>query len=746
MPAFQNDADLDALAGAVLARLRGLDQPRPDLPQGVPLVPERPNLPDLLPRRRLGVAGIELTQAIQHHGAAGQSHGADNAVPLVALKTMVARVYPWASRGVALSGDPGIGRVTGELLLMVGTRVAYRTGPTREDGVRVGSQALLDRTLWDRETTLVMPDGSGLGLRLVHRNASLNFIVPAYFCRAGRAEVVVRLWPVDEGPQSNVAIVASEPATFLAVDAPRLALVRVNWDNGMGTVSRPSDVAMLDTVRAAEPRLPFPYFDTTILSLELTRTGSFAQPSTAGGCNARWTALMPDLEEMGFWTRLFQLGSLVYGMLGRGELATWSGEFNSGCRIGGGAGSFVGEIDTFAHEIGHAYGRAHVAVAGDSRNDTAYPNYGGSATSIGEVGVDTSAVPPRLLPPDDTHDIMSYGRPQWTSPYTYRALLDGRAQHQSVRADPRRVSGWLLMTVRIHRTLAGAFTVETKKSIRVTAPGSVPPVRGGRPSPFTLSLIDRDDRLLAARPLMYLDPQGCGCQEHGHVDADRAPFVDFVEALPWPDDDEVAGVVVHHGREPIAVIRVGECPSLEIGEVRLDDAHVSLDWQASHERTSPAIIVFFSGDDGETWEPVAVDPAPPLRLPVASLRGGQHCRLRVLASAELCSVARETASFDLPQSGRRVHIAPQACDCLPADQPVTLRALVDSRGVGPVSVDQVHWQSSVQGPLGAGLDITVRLDPGVHEVTVTVPDGLGRSISERAIIIVGGRPVAGRQS
>jgi len=547
----------------------------------------------------------------------------------------------------------------------------------------------------------------------------------------------VRLWPLDEGPQSTLAVVASEPATFLEVEAPRLALVRVSWDNGMGTVSRPSDAAMLATVRAAEPRLPFPYFDTTILGIELTRTGSFAQPSTAGGCNAQWTALMPDLEELGFWTRLFQLGSIVYGMLGRGELATWSGDVNAGCRIGGGAGSFVGEIDTFAHEIGHAYGRSHVAVAGDAGNDTAYPKYGGSATSIGEVGVDTSSVPPQLLLPAVTHDIMSYPVPQWTSPYTYRALLDARSAHQSERADPRRVRGWLLATLRVHRTLAGTFTLEARKLLRVDAPGTVPPVRGGRRSPFTLSLLGRDDRILTARPLIYLDSQGCGCQEHGAHDADREPSLDFVEAIPWPAE-EVVGVAVHHGREPLQVIRVGDCPTLEVGQPRVEDGVLSVDWRASHERTPPTVVVLFSDDDGVRWEPVALDAQAPLRLPLGAVRGGDRCRIRVVASAELCSVTLDSEPFPMPASGRRVYVAPLVCSCLAADRPVTLRALVDTRGLGAPPLEAVQWHSNVQGELGAGLDLSVHLDVGTHDVSVSLPDGLGGTVSDRAIIVVGG--------
>ena len=129
MPTPLDASELDAIADVVIARLRGPDRPLPGLPDQVPLVPERPQLPDLLPRRRLGVAGIELTQVIQHHGAAGQSYGVDNGVPLVALKTLVARVYPWATRGTTLTGAATVGRVSARMIVSSAARPEAKANP-----------------------------------------------------------------------------------------------------------------------------------------------------------------------------------------------------------------------------------------------------------------------------------------------------------------------------------------------------------------------------------------------------------------------------------------------------------------------------------------------------------------------------------------------------------------------------------------------------------------------------------------
>jgi hypothetical protein len=85
--------------------------PRPQLPE-IPFPPEE--LPELLPRTKLVIQGLELTQSIQHYGT---GHGAENSVPLVALKPMVVRAYSYVQPGL-LSADSLSGqRITGELIL-----------------------------------------------------------------------------------------------------------------------------------------------------------------------------------------------------------------------------------------------------------------------------------------------------------------------------------------------------------------------------------------------------------------------------------------------------------------------------------------------------------------------------------------------------------------------------------------------------------------------------------------------------
>ena len=176
--------ELDALVAAVAQRLGASFPNRPVQPdlERPPLLWDPPNqLPgELWPRRHLALAGLELTQSIQYNGSIGVSYGDDNSIPLVALKPLVVRAYPYVQPGIAEPDTLTGARVTGELVLSVGDRVIYSTGPTRAVGARLGARNDLSRELWDAELTVSGGGPGELALRLLHVNSSLNFIVPAW--------------------------------------------------------------------------------------------------------------------------------------------------------------------------------------------------------------------------------------------------------------------------------------------------------------------------------------------------------------------------------------------------------------------------------------------------------------------------------------------------------------------------------------------------------------------------------------
>jgi hypothetical protein len=747
---LQDPSSLDGVADAIAQRILqqlGSGVPMPDLdePQ-LPSLPRRDDLGGLRLHASLAIAGVELTQSIQYSSAAGGGYGPDNSVPLVALKQLVARVYPAVRAG--LIGDQLSGsRVSGELTVSVGDRVLYRTGPTRAIGARVGPQRSLDSTLWDQELTFpVSSGGSGLSeqVRWETLNASLNFVVPAYYCRRGGAVVSVRIWVLLPGGSRGTGTDWWQRVTFLDVAAPRICVVRVNWTNSAGTTFTPSDADMLGSMSLAERILPFPYFETKILPTAQTSSAAFAVgASSPGACNAAWDRLVAELGVLGIFTALFGLGDIVVGFVPSAAIPPGSTNIVIGCGRGG-AGFFVGQDIALAHELGHLYQRPHVAVPGDPSNDTSYPNYGGSNRSIGEVGIDTGTEPPTLFDPTVTVDLMAYpvkSEQQWISPYTYQKILDARGLHQSAPANPARVRTRLVLGVRLERT----GVVKVRRALRVDAAGDVARQWEGATSPLSVDVLDANGAPLLTHHLLYVAPRGsgcgcgcgAGCGGGGPVPAGREPWLDMDEVLEWPDG--AASLAFHTGGEPVHTVTVGEAPRLEVSRPERADGAIRLRWSVRHRRETPSIAVLFTGDDGQTWWPIAIDP-PESELEVAEdgLPAGGSSRFRIIASAELQSAVVDTEIVDLAPAPRRIHIIAPDDTCGLAAGPVRLTAVLDLRGHAPLQAHDLQWRSDIDGDLGVGAAITAHLSAGTHQVTVSGPDGIGGTLQEVAIIIVGG--------
>jgi hypothetical protein len=89
------------------------------------------------------------------------------------------------------------------------------------------------------------------------------------------------------------------------------------------------------------------------------------------------------------------------------------GRVASGVGFGGRA-----DVETFAHEIGHAHGRMHAPCGGPAGIDPSYPNESGE---IGTWGYDERR---RAFVSPRSFDFMGYCNPEWVSEYTYAALWD----------------------------------------------------------------------------------------------------------------------------------------------------------------------------------------------------------------------------------------------------------------------------------------------------------------------------------
>jgi hypothetical protein len=224
------------------------------------------------------------------------------------------------------------------------------------------------------------------------------------------------------------------------------------------------------------------------------------------------------------------------------------------------------------------------------------------------------------------------------------------------------------------------------------------------------------------------------------VPLEREPFYDLHEAIEWPGD-QVAAIALHNGRELLATIEVGEPPRVELSGPERRDQLLALRLHADHARVRPSVVLLFSGDDRATWQPVAFDP-PNGEVLVESerLQGGERCFFRAVATAELRAASADSSSFELPRSRRRLYLRLPDSQCPISPGAVPLSAMIDCRGLGAVTPDEIRWQSDLEGDLGVGYEVAPQLHEGRHVITVTAPDGRGGSLTERGIIVVGGRP------
>jgi hypothetical protein len=333
---------------------------------------------------------------------------------------------------------------------------------------------------------------------------------------------------------------------------------------------------------------------------------------------------------------------------------------------------------------------------------------------------------------------MSYKQPQWVSPYTYLKILNNRDNHMSVAADPRKVRPLLIVAFEVNRIAGGSRKIDKIKAHVVQGPGMVPSPRRSTARDWSIDLVDANDRIIASHAcrLPAMLGGGCRCCD-GVGDIERAPRLDFVEAVEW--SEEVTRIQINRGDSQIASLDVGEAPSVEISGPERQEGSLILHVRVHHPRSDVSLAVLFTGNDGETWSPVAIDPEQnePLVVDASSLPGGESCRFRAVATAEFRAASADSDSFSLPRTDRRLLIDAEEVHCEPGR--VDLTAMIDLRGHKGVAPHEVVWHSDLAGELGRGHMLSVDLEEGRHVITATIPGGASDRIEATGIIIVGGR-------
>jgi hypothetical protein len=637
--------------------------------------------PPRAPTSNLTIAGIERTQAIQFFFLNGQGSGAgaDNSVPLVADKALTLRVYVNRSE---IPGLPAPAYITGEVSFAGASSIAAFTPiPAR-------AASAIDRG---------------------NVNHTLNFLIPASACHG----IVTFTVTVFDAAHPGEPAYTSQPETltvrFDAVDLPRVHGVLINY-TGLGlNLPAPTGIDLIETMGFAGQVFPVSGFNYTGCTVV-----QFPFDLTLGGrdyCGIGWNLLITLLSNL---RELSETDDIYLGLLPAGVPTN---EF-TGCGGNGVAAAFVGSEVDVAHEMCHAFGRAHAPCGDPSDPDDNYPTYASyPAGSIGEFGFNTQTN--RVFDPNTARDLMSYCGPPWVSPYTYlglrNSILNSAAAGDALAPGRKKVRAeYLHLNFRVFAD--GRF--ELLPSFHLEGLTSGPDPRAV--TSLWCDLVGSDGQVLETHQ----------CHLHDrHKQGDGHEGI-FQERVSW-----------HAAAQAIAIRRHREiCHRYEMGEMPPEftvratrrtgrgNNLMIIQWEPSIEDYPWSYFIRYSHNDGATWRAVAANlTVSKFVVNCDLLAGGEKCFFQVGASSGIRTRLAKTEAFTLPVKAASAHILlPVPNASFEVGEPVVLRGGGFSPDFGTTPFDNVLWSSRVDGHLGNGYEHVVSsLSCGRHRITLSVPDGLG---------------------
>lgn len=663
---------------------------------------------------RFKFLGLEVVQATQDM---------QGSVPLIAGKPTIVRVY------LAVEGTASIANVTGAL-------TATRPGA---GGVSSTLNSANDATI----------NSSPLQAKRLDANASLNFVLPDAWIRAGTAHFQLSKLYI-QGSQSTLPCIgctnpdANAPYWLqfqltkpLKVVLAPYAYTRSNttpdilfapmltlqFVNNVFPLSGdfPSDAAGIKVVRI----LPMRSTDRNLATFD-----------AAGDFQDELEDLASDvLDQYGSDVRLFGMTPCFpcAGAAGSGRVAygdSWAME-NGIIPL-----EKVPDYgEHWAHEFGHTFGRAHLSndhnevAGGDVDLGSPYAHGG-----IGEPGVAISTMQwlgsPHLIPPyppDGTHahDFMSYGRsPRWVSPYTYKALFSKLRVTQAFALAPPAPVEKLVVGGRIaadgRTTLRPFHRVTTRSSTSVGARGA-----------FSVELFDVAGRVTLTH---RFDAQ--------KVEHSPQRTLSFTEFVPWRAGTQK--IVVKRGGTVLASRAVSlNTPRLQITSPVGGDAwgaKAVVRWQAADDDGDRlTFAVLYNAGRDQSWIPIANGvTANEVTIDTSLLPGSNAARIRVRATDGVNTTIAESRPFNVADKPPLTGILnPRGEKPVARGTPIDLTGFAYDPEDGVLSGDRLTWTSDRERLIGRGGRLKTRLRSlGRHVITLTATDSRGRSVTSHTFVRV----------
>ena len=404
---------------------------------------------------------------------------------------------------------------------------------------------------------------------------------------------------------------------------------------------------------------------------------------------------------------------------------------------------------TFTHELYHNYYQDHLADGFANQTCDALPGADAGTGQIGLVGWDTGAGAPVPATKLDVMVPAQVTTAAWQAPARYTLFWNLWSPARESALDACHFDWWSLERDRflpfgpVGTPRQPAPRLFVSGSIRPDGTGELLPawelVRGiavdaaARQGSFSVALIGLDGRVVARRRF----------EAHFFGDSLQPVPHSFSFVLPVPRDARgrrnLSEIRLRRGQKVLDSIPVTkEPPRLQIldpspGQTPVLDKPFALRWAAADadggSRHGLHFAVQYSPDKGEHFVGIANNVrGQQLLLDPQLLPGGSDVQLRVLATDGLNTAEAVVGPFLVPRKAPTVEIVSPPKDpmlLVAAGRSVTLLGTGESPDDGVMPGQRLRWDSDLQGELGAGLNIEVRLTEGLHTITLTGEDKAG---------------------
>ena len=248
-------------------------------------------------------------------------------------------------------------------------------------------------------------------------------------------------------------------------------------------------------------------------------------------------------------------------------------------------------------------------------------------------------------------------------------------------------------------------------------------------SPLRVDLVDERGRVLLRHRLAISPFCADGTRINQLAVLGKVPFPPGTQTMQFYRDD----VLVHEFAVPegMPVVRLLWEPQKPVTGRQL------VAWSGQHPEKRPLTYALrYSHTGGRTWQPLGFDlEETELEVDFDRLPGGDECRLGVMATDGVNTVAQDSEPFSAPvKACMAMILSPEEGTEFAVNEPVPLRGQGFYLEEGVPETEALRWVSSQDGDLGWGMSLEVAsLSPGFHEITLAA--GLGERAGTASIAI-----------